>query len=66
MRGSDDEYGTREFVNELDIKECVLVQATGRCCTLCWFNEWHTRISGIEGQVNGLVMRSLFLKLIWL
>ena len=41
-----------EFVNELDIKECVVVQATGRCCTLCWFNEWHTRISGIEGQVN--------------
>ena len=33
MRGSDDEYGTREFVNELDIKECRLVQtATGRCC----------------------------------
>ena len=41
-----------EFVNELDIKVCVVVQATGRCCTLCWFNEWHTRISGIEGQVN--------------
>jgi len=48
-----------EFVNELDIKECVLVQATGRCCTLCWFNEWYTRISGIEGQVNECWLRLL-------
>ena len=77
-RGSDDEYGTREFVNELDIKECRLVQtATGRCCIRfvahiiwwcwSWFNEWYTRFSGIEGQVNESleVMRSLFLKLEW-
>ena len=73
-----DEYGTREFVNELDIKECRLVQtATGRCCIRfvahiiwwcwSWFNEWYTRFSGIEGQVNESleVMRSLFLKLEW-
>ena len=47
-RGSDDEYGTREFVNELDIKECRLVQtATGRCCIRCC--TYHMMVSSMNG-----------------
>ena len=59
-------------MNELDIKECLLVLAckeatvdvVSNLCVLVQWMVW-TRISGIEGQVNGLVMRSLFLKLEW-
>ena len=51
------QYGTRILLNELDIKECIYdwsckQQYDAVAHFVCWFNEWYTRFSGIEGQVN--------------